>query len=76
MHAYDLIEYLSMVIERGGSDLHLSAGAAPMARIYGRLVPLTDEVFDTNDTRELILAVLKESQRARLEHEWELDFAV
>lgn len=76
MHSYDLIEYLSMVIERGGSDLHLSAGAPPMARIYGTLLPLADELLDSNDTRELILAVLKESQRARLEHEWELDFAV
>lgn len=76
MHAYDLIEYLSMVTERGGSDLHLSAGAPPTARIHGVLQPLTDEVFDSNDTREMILAVLKETQRAKLEHEWELDFAI
>ena len=76
MHAYDLIEYLAMVTERGGSDLHLSAGAPPMARIHGVLQPLTDEVFDSNDTREMVLAALKESQRAKLEHEWELDFAI
>lgn len=76
MHAYDLIEYLAMVIEREGSDLHLSSGAPPMARIHGVLQPLTDELMDSNDTRELILNVLKESQRAKLEHEWELDFAV
>ncbi|MBL9143519.1 MAG: PilT/PilU family type 4a pilus ATPase [Verrucomicrobiaceae bacterium] len=76
MHAYDLIEYLAMVIERGGSDLHLSANAPPMARIHGVLQPLTDEILDQNDSRELILNVLKESQRAKLEHEWELDFAV
>jgi len=76
MHSYDLIEYLSMVIERGGWDLHLSAGAPPMARIYGTLMPLTDECWTRMTRVELILAVLKESQRARLEHEWELDFAV
>ncbi len=76
MRSYDLIEYLSMLIERGGSDLHLSAGAPPIGRIHGTLVPLTNEVLDQNDTRELMLNVLKESQRAKLEHEWELDFAV
>ena len=76
MHAHDLIEYLAMVTERGGSDLHLSAGAPPIVRIHGVLHPLTDEVLDSNDTREMILAVLKESQRAKLEHEWELDFAI
>ena len=76
MRSYDLIEYLSMLTERGGSDLHLSTNAPPMGRIHGSLVPLTDEILDQNDTRELILNVLKESQRAKLEHEWELDFAV
>jgi twitching motility protein PilT len=76
MHQYDLIEYLAMVTERGGSDLHLSAGAPPIGRIHGVMQPLTDEVLDGNDTRELVLAVLKESQRAKLEHEWELDFAI
>ena len=76
MHNYDLIEYLAMVTDRGGSDLHLSAGAPPTVRIHGVLQPLTDETLDSNDTRELVLAVLKESQRAKLEHEWELDFAI
>lgn len=76
MHSYDLIEYLSMVTERGGSDLHLSVGAPPYARIHGALQPITDEILDSNDTREMVLAVLKESQRAKLEHEWELDFAI
>ncbi len=76
MRSYDLIEYLAMLTERGGSDLHLSPNAPPMGRIHGTLVPLTDEMLDQNDTRELILNVLKESQRAKLEHEWELDFAV
>jgi len=76
MHNYDLIEYLAMVTDRGGSDLHLSAGAPPTVRIHGVLQPLTEETLDSNDTRELVLAVLKESQRAKLEHEWELDFAI
>lgn len=76
MHSYDLIEYLAMTTERDGSDLHLTVGAPPTARVYGVLHPLTDEILDSNDTRELVLAVLKESQRAKLEHEWELDFAI
>ncbi len=76
MHQYDLIEYLQMAYERGASDVHIAAGAAPTARINGSLTPLTDEVFDAQDTRELILPSLKDSQRAKLENEWELDFAV
>lgn len=76
MRTHDLIEYLYMVIERGGSDMHVSAGAPPMGRINGTLQPMTDEVLDVTDLRELIFGVLKENQRAKLEQEWELDFAI
>jgi twitching motility protein PilT len=76
MHTQDLIDYLFMVIERGGSDLHLSAGSPPMGRFNGVLEPVTDEEFDVADLRTLILGVLKENQRAKLEMDWELDFAI
>ncbi len=76
MRQHDLIEYLAMVVERGGSDLHLSVNAPPCMRLHGVLQALSDEILDQNDTRELVLNALKESQRAKLEHQWELDFAI
>ncbi|WP_395743356.1 type IV pilus twitching motility protein PilT [Prosthecobacter sp.] len=76
MRDHDLIEYLAMVINQGGSDLHLSVGAPPTGRLFGQLQPLTDEVLDIGDIRELVFGVLKETQRAKLEQEWELDFAI
>ncbi|MBL9133980.1 MAG: PilT/PilU family type 4a pilus ATPase [Verrucomicrobiaceae bacterium] len=76
MRTHDLIEYLYMVIERGGSDLHVSANSPPMGRINGILQPMTEDVLDVSDLRELIFGVLKENQRAKLEQEWELDFAI
>ncbi|MFM7606728.1 MAG: type IV pilus twitching motility protein PilT, partial [Prosthecobacter sp.] len=76
MRTRDLIDYLFLVIERGGSDLHLAAGSPPMGRINGILEPITEEELAVADLRELILGVLKENQRAKLEQEWELDFAI
>ncbi|MFN9956173.1 MAG: type IV pili twitching motility protein PilT, partial [bacterium] len=76
MRTHDLIDYLFLVIERGGSDLHLAAGSPPMGRINGILEPITEEELAVTDLRKLILAVLKENQRAKLEQEWELDFAI
>jgi twitching motility protein PilT len=76
MRNHDLIEYLFMVIERGASDLHLSANSPPMGRISGVLEPVVSEVLDVADLRELIFGVLKENQRAELEQKWELDFAI
>lgn len=76
MRQYDLIEYLAMAMQAGASDLHLSPGAAPTMRLHGRMEPVTEEVFDANDVRELVLGSLKDTQRAKLEQEWELDFAI
>ncbi len=76
MRTHDLIEYLYMVIERGGSDLHIAAHSPPMGRINGILQPVADEVLNATDLRELIFGVLKENQRAELEQKWELDFAI
>ena len=47
-----------------------------MGRINGVLEPVVDDVLDVADVRELIFEVLKENQRAKLEKEWELDFAI
>ncbi|MES2597787.1 MAG: PilT/PilU family type 4a pilus ATPase [Verrucomicrobiota bacterium] len=76
MRQYDLIEYLAMAMQSGASDLHLSPGAAPTMRLHGKMTPVTEEVMDAVDVRELVLGGLKDAQRAKLEQEWELDFAI
>ncbi len=72
----DVTEYLAMTRERGGSDLHLSVGAPPAARVNGELLPLEEIELDAASCREMVLGVLTEPQRAKLEKEWELDFGV
>ncbi len=72
----DLLDYLRMAVEHGGSDLHITAGAPPAARVYGSLVPLEEFNLEDDACQEMILSVLTDSQRARLEEDWELDFAL
>jgi len=72
----DIINLLEQIIARGASDLHLCAGSAPMIRLHGLLVPISDVVLDGETCRELIYGVLTENQRARFEETWELDFAL
>lgn len=72
----DLIDFLTRTRELRGSDLHICVGAPPVARIDGRLEPLADAPLDARTCRELIMAVLTEAQRARVEKDWELDFAL
>src|SRR5437764_255498 len=76
MKEHDLIDFLVVAAERGASDLHLTVGAPPMLRVAGVIQPLTEEPLSAEDTRRLVIDTLKEEQRAKLENEWQLDFAL
>src|SRR5437667_12743139 len=76
MKEHDLIDFLVLAAEHGASDLHLTTGAPPMMRVARVLKPLTEESLSAEDTRSLVIDALKEAQRAKLENEWQLDFAL
>lgn len=72
----DITDYLRESVARGGSDLHLSAWAPACVRINGAIHPLEDVALPPETVRDLVLDTLTESQRASLEQEWELDYAL
>lgn len=72
----NITDYLRVTVELGGSDLHLSSGAPPAARVDGTLKPLEDFCLNDEVTKNLVIDTLTESQRAELEQNWELDFAI
>ncbi|MCP5536092.1 MAG: PilT/PilU family type 4a pilus ATPase [Akkermansiaceae bacterium] len=72
----NVTDYLRVCVELGGSDLHLSSGAPPAARVDGVLKALEDFCLSDEVTKFLIMDTLTESQRAELEKNWELDYAI
>src|SRR5438874_11271253 len=76
MKKHDLIDLLVLATEKEASDLHLTAEAPPMMRVAGVIKPLTEEPLSAEDTRRLVIDALKEGQRAKLENEGQLDFAL
>ena len=66
-------DLMEEVIERGGSDLHLSAGLPPYIRISGKLTPTEHEPMSPEACQRLIFSMLNNSQRKALEQTWELD---
>jgi len=67
---------LEEVIERGASDLHITAGERPMLRIDGDMTRSNiDFVLQPKDTLQLAYSVLTENQKKRFETEDELDFS-
>jgi twitching motility protein PilT len=72
----DFAEVLLEVIDRRASDLHITAGAPPMLRQRGRLVPMEGyPVLTPTDTREIVYSILSDGQRQRFETNWQIDFA-
>lgn len=72
-HVDDL---LRLMLQRGGSDLHLTVGSPPGIRQRGEIVPVENmRPLTPRDTMEMILSLLSEEQRRRFEIELELDFA-
>jgi len=74
--AVDLNEVLGELIDVGGSDLHLTAGSAPMVRLRGELVPLGDHPqLEPADLRMMLYGMLTQKQREVFENELELDLS-
>jgi len=69
-------DLLRLMIDRGGSDLHISVGSPPGVRQRGELLPIEGgRILTPRDTQAMILSLLSEEQRRRFETELELDFA-
>src|SRR5678815_20822 len=74
--ALNLRVLLEEVIERGASDLHISAGERPKLRIDGDMQSSNiDFIMQPKDTLQLAYSVLNENQKKRFETEDELDFS-
>jgi twitching motility protein PilT len=58
-----------------GSDLILSAGAYPSARVDGRLRPLDGERLHASAIAEIVAGITNDEQRAILEKQRDLDFS-
>jgi twitching motility protein PilT len=71
----DMVDLLTEVADRGGSDLHIAVGRPPTMRHHGALVGLDGPVLRPNDSRSLVLSIMNESQRDELDRTWEADFA-
>jgi twitching motility protein PilT len=69
-------DLLDIVLERGASDLHLTAGSSPVIRYLGDLTRLEDyPVLNPQTLRTMIYAVISQKQRERLEQDLELDMS-
>ncbi len=70
-----LQDFLRIVAEKGGTDLHITAESPPVMRLNGELRPLPFPPLSSTDTKHLCYSVLTETQKHRFEEQQELDFS-
>ncbi len=73
--ALTLVELLRTMIERGGTDLHITTGSPPVIRVNGALEKLNFPPMSPSDTKSLIYSILTDTQKHRFEENWEIDFS-
>ena len=70
-----LHQLLKTMVERGGSDLHITTNTAPQVRVDGKLSPLDMPPLTAADTKQLAYSVLTDAQKHRFEENLELDLS-
>ncbi len=68
-------ELLQQLVERGGSDLHITAGSPPKIRINGKLVSTEHNILDPETSKKLVYGVMDNDQIARFEKLLEMDMS-
>lgn len=68
-------DLLRLIVEKQGSDLHLTVGSPPMLRLQGKLWPTDLPVLTAKETRRLVFQFLNNDQRERFERDMELDIS-
>ena len=72
---FTLQQLLKVMVEKGASDLHITAGSAPLLRIDGHIIPLKLPQLSPSQAKALAYEVLSEEQKITFEQSSELDFA-
>ncbi len=70
-----LHQLLKSMIDRGASDLHVTAGTPPQLRIDGDLTPVKADPLSPAETKELCYSILTDTQRQKFEENKELDLS-
>ncbi|MBI5361052.1 MAG: type IV pilus twitching motility protein PilT [Planctomycetes bacterium] len=70
-----LEELLSILVQRGGSDLHIAAGSQPRIRVDGELHATEHPSMSAEETQKIVYSILDSEQIARFEKNLELDLS-
>ncbi|HID37692.1 MAG TPA: type IV pilus twitching motility protein PilT [Ghiorsea sp.] len=71
----DISELLAFSVKNGASDLHVSAGEAPMIRINGDMTKIKMPPIEDKQVQAMVYDIMNDSQRKHFEEFLDLDFS-
>jgi twitching motility protein PilU len=69
-------DLLRTMVQKGGSDLFVTAGAVPSIKVDGAMMPLSNQSLSPQHTQVLVNAIMNDKQRAEFEETQECNFAI
>jgi len=72
----DFERLLGLMVEKGASDLFVTAGVPPSIKLNGKVMPVTSTPLTPEKARETVLSVMNEKQRQEFLEAKELNFAI
>jgi twitching motility protein PilU len=71
-----MYQLLTMMVQKKGSDLFITAGFPPAIKVDGRVTPATTQTLTPQHTLELVRAIMNDKQAAEFEAKKECNFAI
>ncbi len=71
-----IIEWLKILSAENGSDLFLSTGAPPCAKFQGELRPVSSDILQPGEIKEIAYEIMDQVQRAAFEQDLEMNLAL
>ena len=69
-------DLLKLMVEKGGSDMFITAGVPPSVKINGKIVPITKNPLSPDVAREVVMSIMSEDQRLEFQRTKECNFAI
>ncbi len=72
----DFDKLLKLMVDKGASDLFITAGVAPSIKINGKIHPVSKAPLTPEQTREMVFSIMNERQRQEFIETLEANFAI
>jgi twitching motility protein PilT len=72
--SYEMNDLLDLMVEQGGSDLHLQVNQPPTLRISGSMLPIDGPALTPNDTEKLMLSITPDGHVSQVKLNGGADF--